>query len=89
MGCWRDAWARGLPTIEGEHYLLMDPNYKDRRHALYKCAKAALDKGRKIFGIENGGQCFASSVGDNEYRRYGASKDCRGNKVCRNLKTNI
>ena len=87
MGCWRDAWARGLPTIEGEHYLLMDPNYKGRRHALYKCAKAALDKGRKIFGIENGGQCFASSVGDNEYRRYGASKDCRGNKVCRNLKT--
>ncbi|XP_022803120.1 uncharacterized protein LOC111340522 isoform X2 [Stylophora pistillata] len=78
LGCWRDAWARGLPTIEGEHYLLMDPNYKGRRHALYKCARAALDKGRKIFGIENGGQCFASSVGDNEYRRYGASKDCRG-----------
>ena len=78
LGCWRDAWSRSLPTLEGEHYLLMDPNYKGRRHALFKCARAALDKGYKLFGIENGGQCFASAGGDKRYHKYGASKDCKG-----------
>lgn len=60
----------------------MDFNYKGRRYVLYKCVKVVFDKGCKIFGIENGGQCFVSFVGDNEYCRYGVFKDCRGNKVC-------
>lgn len=77
LGCWRDAWARGLPSLEGEHYLLMDPNYKGRSHALFKCARAAGDKGLKVFGIENGGQCFASADGVKRYRKYGPSKDCK------------
>ena len=78
LGCWRDAWSRSLPTLEGEHYLLMDPNYKGRRHALFKCARAALDKGYNLFGIENGGQCFASADEDKGYHKYGASKECKG-----------
>ncbi|XP_068706122.1 uncharacterized protein [Montipora foliosa] len=77
LGCWKDSWSRSLPTIEGEHYLLMDPNYKGRKYALFKCARAALDKGYKVFGIENGGQCFASTSGDKRYHKYGASKDCK------------
>lgn len=81
LGCWRDAWSRSLPTLEGEHYLLMDPNYKGRRHALFKCARAALDKGYNLFGIENGGQCFASADEDKGYHKYGASKECKGKKA--------
>jgi len=56
----------------------MDPNYKGRSHALLKCARAAGDKGLKVFGIENGGQCFASADGEKRYRKYGPSKDCKG-----------
>ena len=56
----------------------MDPNYKGRSHALFKCARAAGDKGLKVFGIENGGQCFASADGEKRYRKYGPSKDCKG-----------
>lgn len=85
LGCWKDAWSRSLPTLEGEHYLLMDPNYKGRKYALFKCARAALDKGYKLFGIENGGQCFASSGGDKRYHKYGVSKECRGKYVCNNV----
>lgn len=58
----------------------MDPNYKGRRHALFKCARAALDKGYKLFGIENGGQCFGSVRGDKRYHKYGTSKECKGNR---------
>ena len=59
----------------------MDPNYKGRRHALFKCAKAALDKGYKLFGIENGGQCFGSVGGDKRYHKYGTSKECKGRYI--------
>ena len=55
----------------------MDPNYKGRSHGLFKCARAAADKELKVFGIENGGQCFASSLGEKRYRKYGPSKDCK------------
>ena len=56
----------------------MEPNYKGRSHALLKCAKAALDKKLKVFGIENGGQCFASADGEIRYQKYGVSKSCKG-----------
>ena len=63
----------------------MDPNYKGRRHALFKCARAALDKGYKLFGIENGGQCFASAFAKKGYHKYGVSKECKGENSLRSV----
>ncbi|XP_032219271.2 uncharacterized protein LOC5518731 isoform X2 [Nematostella vectensis] len=79
MGCWRDAWARALTSLEGEHPLLMDPNYKTRTYAMFKCARAALDKHVTIFGLENGGQCFGTNEGSTKLATYGPSSDCRVN----------
>ena len=78
LGCWKDAWARALPTLEGDHYLLMEPNYKSRTHALFKCARAAHEKKLKVFGLENGGQCFGSTSLDARFKKYGPAKECRG-----------
>ena len=87
MGCWRDAWNRAVTPLEGRHYLLMDPNYKTRSHALFKCARAALDNQLKVFGIENGGQCMGNSNAENAYRKHGPATECRG--VCHYFTVNL
>ena len=46
---------RSIPTLEGNHPLLMDSDYKARTDPLQKCAEAALDKGYRVFGLQNGG----------------------------------
>ena len=56
----------------------MEPNYKARAHALFKCARAAREKKFQLFGLENGGQCFGSDGGETAFRKYGSSTSCRG-----------
>ena len=56
----------------------MEDDYKLRKDALQKCAEAALDRGYKYFGIQNGGQCFAGIHGEKRYNIYGHSDRCRG-----------
>ena len=78
IGCYSDCWKRAIPTMEGNHDLLMDDDYKKRADALQKCAEAALDRGFKYFAIQNGGQCFAGFNGEKRYNMYGHSDRCRG-----------
>lgn len=78
LGCFSDCWKRAIPTLEGNHDLLMEDDYKLRKDALQKCAEAALDRGYKYFGIQNGGQCFAGIHGEKRYNIYGHSDRCRG-----------
>lgn len=78
VGCFLDKWIRSIPTLEGNHGLLMDSDYKSRSDPLQKCAEAALDKNLKVFGLQNGGQCFAGVNGENRYNIYGPSDLCRG-----------
>lgn len=56
----------------------MDSDYKSRSDPLQKCAEAALDKGLKVFALQNGGQCFGGANGINRYNVYGPSTSCRG-----------
>ena len=72
---------RSIPTLEGNHPLLMDSDYKARTDPLQKCAEAALDKGYRVFGLQNGGQCFAGQNGENRYNIYGSSPLCKGNHL--------
>lgn len=78
MGCYLDKWIRAIPILEGNHPFLMDSNYKAREDPLQKCAEAALSKGFRVFGLENGGQCFSGINGENRYNIYGKSDQCRG-----------
>lgn len=54
----------------------MEPNYKARKYALMKCAHAAMDKHLKVFGIENGGQCFGAKD-EHSLNKYGTAVECR------------
>lgn len=55
----------------------MEPNYKARKYALLKCARAAADKRLKIFGMENGGQCFGAED-EKSLNKYGMAVECKG-----------
>ncbi|XP_066915183.1 uncharacterized protein [Clytia hemisphaerica] len=77
VGCYLDKWIRSIPTLEGNHPLLMDSDYKTRSDPLQKCAEAALDKGLKLFAIQNGGQCFGGKTGESRYNVYGTSDQCK------------
>ena len=81
VGCFLDKWIRAVPTLEGNHPLLMDSDYKSRSDPLQKCAEAALDKGFQVFGLQNGGQCFAGVNGETTFDMYGPSNQCQGNKI--------
>ena len=56
----------------------MDSDYKTRSDPLQKCAEAALDKGLKLFALQNGGQCFGGKTGESRYNIYGTSDQCKG-----------
>ena len=43
---------RSIPTLEGNHPLLMDSDYKARTDPLQKCAEAALDKGYRVLAYK-------------------------------------
>ena len=81
VGCFLDKWIRAIPTLEGNHALLMDSDYKTRSDPLQKCAEAALDKGLHMFALQNGGQCFGGKTGDLRYNIYGPSSQCRGKNL--------
>ena len=78
MGCWRDAWDRAVTPLEGHHILLMEPNYKTRSYALYKCARVAMDNKLNMFGVENGGQCMGSANAESLYKKHGPATECKG-----------
>ena len=78
IGCWADSPKdRAMKTLEGKHSQLQN-DYKTRVNALMKCADAADAQNLKLFGIQNGGQCFGGKNDVNTYRKYGASTECQG-----------
>ena len=53
-------------------------HYKRRENPVSQCALAALEKGVAIFGVQDGGQCFGSSLDSvlESYQQYGESTSC-------------
>ncbi|CAK8691480.1 unnamed protein product [Clavelina lepadiformis] len=76
FGCWRDTSNRAIPTVEGSSSLL-DGAYQSRSNALQKCARVALERGYKIFAVQNGGWCATSATARQTYMKYGASNQCK------------
>ena len=65
---------RALESAEGKIDYLED-RYKDRENAIKKCYDYALLLGRKVFAIQDGGQCFTAGQYDS-YDTYGGSSAC-------------
>ncbi|XP_076807267.1 uncharacterized protein LOC143450551 [Clavelina lepadiformis] len=76
FGCWRDTSNRAIPTVEGSSSLL-DGAYQSRSNALQKCARVALERGYKIFAVQNGGWCATSATARQTYMKYGTSNKCK------------
>ena len=47
-----------------------------RKNPIAKCAVAAMKAGFKMFAVQNGGQCFASSTAPQTFSKYGKSTAC-------------
>ena len=73
LGCWKDEIERAMPLLEGNSTHL-DVHYKRRKNPIKQCALAALEKGVKTFALQDGGQCFGTSLPS--YKKYGISSYC-------------
>jgi hypothetical protein len=82
-GCWKDTGDRAVPPIEWESPILDFPagngNYKARTDAINKCYRAALSKGAKVFAVQDGGWC-AASTDPSAYMKYGQANNCSAGK---------
>ena len=79
MGCFKDTPRRAMPILEGKSKLLRG-NYKRRKFAIRKCAMVAVNRGYKMFGVQDGGQCASGPLAYRTYGRFGRSNRCRNNK---------
>ena len=67
MGCWKNG---PLPSLEGKASQL-DGNYTWRTDAIYKCYKAARERGWSVFAVADGGQCRSSANAADIYKENG------------------
>ena len=65
--------------MEGKDQRL-DGEYKKRKNAIEKCLQAAVAKGFKWFGVQDGGQCFSSKDAGTRYTKYGKADNCKDGK---------
>jgi len=61
LGCWTDKIPRAMTDLEGSSDTLKD-HYQRRENPIEKCYTAAIEHKMPIFGIQDGGQCFALKV---------------------------
>ena len=78
IGCWRDTYIHAIQPLEGTHHLLMDVDYKNRANGLLKCAEVALEKGLKMFAVQDGGLCLGDRKAETSYKKYGPANTCEG-----------
>ena len=76
LGCFKDKRGGAIPSMERTDALLKD-NYSQRKHAIQKCAVAALTRGYRVFAIQDGGMCVSSPNAHKVYGKYGKSQDCK------------
>ena len=62
-------------SLEGKSFQL-DGNYLVRTNAIYKCYKAARERGWSIFAVANGGECRGSPHAADIYKKNGMSSKC-------------
>jgi len=90
FGCWKDDYP--VRALESAEELIKqrwpeekDRSYKNRENAVGKCFDAAQSLGRKVFAIQDGGQCFTEGPpkmeGDGDkwkgdHKAYGLSDKC-------------
>ncbi|XP_031554877.1 uncharacterized protein LOC116291804 isoform X2 [Actinia tenebrosa] len=77
LGCWRDTQHRALKKLEHTNPRLND-FYQTRTSPVAKCAEVAKQQGYPVFAIQDGGECLSGPTAEDEFNKYGVSRDCRG-----------
>ena len=70
-----DSLPRAIESFEGKSSIL-DGHYKSRKDPISKCYLVAKSKGFKVFGLQDGGQCFTSNTASETFDKYNESKLC-------------
>nr|XP_039249479.1 uncharacterized protein LOC120327143 isoform X1 [Styela clava] len=77
IGCYKDTGNRAIPQADGR-FPTLKGNYQRRKNAIEKCSQVALDKGYKVFAVQNGGWCATGPNAHKTYNKYGSSNACKG-----------
>ena len=78
LGCWKNG---RLPSLEGNASQL-DGDYTQRTDSVYKCYKAARERGWSVFAVADGGQCRSSANAADIYKENGMG-ECEKEKGTR------
>jgi len=54
----------------------LDGSYTARKDAIEKCYQAAKKRGFRVFAVQDGGWCAASSSAAKTFDKYGKSSNC-------------
>ncbi|XP_078364951.1 uncharacterized protein LOC144649338 [Oculina patagonica] len=73
LGCFNDAQARAIPSLEGQDPVL-DGNYTQRQDVTRKCALAAKRRGHQVFAVMADGQCASGPNTDKNFVNFGYGK---------------
>lgn len=71
-GCFKDRSHRAMGRILS--------NLRGRRDAVMRCFLLAARRGYRIFGVQDGGECFSGPMAHRTFNRYGRSNRCRNGK---------
>ena len=86
LGCWSDAGYTPKALQDVEHILKQlwpeDVSIQFREKPIVLCFGTAKYMGRKIFAVQNGGECFAEGptydpLWKGDYKIYGSSDQCK------------
>ena len=88
LGCWTEASpTANSPALQNVEYILKqmypeDATIEYREKAVVLCFLTAKYMGRKIFAVQNGGECFVEGPAvwgewKGNYKAYGPSKQCK------------
>lgn len=72
VGCFKDKPRRAAGS--------MVANLRGLKFAVRDCARQARKRGYRLFAVQNGGECWMGPRAKITYKKYGASRRCRGGK---------
>ena len=71
LGCFKDAQARAIPSLEGQDPPVLDGNSTTRKDASRKCALAAKRRGHKVSVVMTDGQCASGPNTTKNFAKFG------------------
>ena len=69
IGCFKDTSRRAIPQLDGKSRLIRG-YYKRRKFAIQNCILAAVQRGYRMIGVQDGGWCASGPRAQRTFSRY-------------------